>query len=249
MSSETIICQGSTTSGKKCTRDSSKKTATNHSYCWQHQTQAPKVPITAKAVVPKEKIGMKELIPSKPESVQTKTEEILNKQEEIPNKQEEIPIPGTQAPIQNQSEKVMVTSTQEPQVSESKNPLPLSLLEEFAVSVNDLIDHKNLPYDEFIATMMEISNEVTDPEAMMITPDMMDTIDYPQSDLIIEIMNDDGEGIPEQKLLHNQGGFTKGQLLYQLAQVLPEVDYGDHHFFEGLRRYSEDAIYEVLLGS
>jgi len=101
----------------------------------------------------------------------------------------------------------------------------------------------------FIATMMEISNEVTDPEAMMITPDMMDTIDYPQSDLIIEIMNDDGEGIPEQKLLHNQGGFTKGQLLYQLAQVLPEVDYGDHHFFEGLRRYSEDAIYEVLLGS
>jgi len=122
------------------------------------------------------------------------------------------------------------------------------LLENFPLEITDLSDNKNLPYDQFISKILRIVNEIHEDEER-IKPEKMNIIEYPESSININIPIDTGEDYGEKTYtLTHQGGFTQGQLLYQLAQIIPDQEWGSHRYFEGLS-LKEDGTYDLSLGS
>ena len=128
---------------------------------------------------------------------------------------------------------------------------PSYLLTGIANDVIELTSHKHDPYDQFIEYVINHHNyfaKLVFDEGERddtITPEMMNAIEYPPSTIMVDIPS--SAPVKERSLwkfktfethtLNHQGGFTKGQLLYQLVQILPSDNriWGPFIEFEGLR--------------
>jgi hypothetical protein len=155
--------------------------------------------------------------------------------------------PGSKYCWQHTNDKTSKTKEEKPsKQKEETMRKPLSLLRDILVSVTDLSENKNLPYKDFIQAIVKINNEIAYDNELgarsegMLSSHSFEKMGYPLSSITIEIPNVE-EYDPEREFishtLHHSGGFTKGQLLYELAKIIPDVEddaWGDHRFFVGL---------------
>jgi hypothetical protein len=106
----------------------------------------------------------------------------------------------------------------------------LSLMMPF--SMEFLSDNSHLPYDEFIDKVLSNHNEKT---GTKITPEMMEVIEYPLAKIKINVpvLTDEYDFEDRFYTLSHQGGFTRGQLLYELAKVVDAwVDEYDDFYWD-----------------
>jgi hypothetical protein len=97
-----------------------------------------------------------------------------------------------------------------PQKIKTNTPIPSELLSDQlkVIDLKFLLKHKEEPYNDFINNYIN--------KWPMSKPENMNKI-YKINDIIINLHGDLGF-----VKLHNNGGFTVGQLLYEIAQVLPD---------------------------
>src|SRR5579875_1227929 len=110
------------------------------------------------------------------------------------------------------------------------------LINDYCLTIEDLLEHRDDDYETFINVMIEKHNEIVERKK-----NLLDTmkIAYPKTKIKIRVPLLDPEDEDATKLieLENPNGFSEGELLYQLAKNIVVGEYYDNHFFEGLKIY------------
>ena len=102
------------------------------------------------------------------------------------------------------------------------------------IGIEQLYEMKNLHYQPFLSEVINQVNQIVDEEHML-THQFFEKVETHDNEIVVIIPLDDGE--VRKVTLHSQKkhGFTKGELVYALAQCLPQQEWGDHHIFVGLQ--------------
>ena len=137
---------------------------------------------------------------------------------------------------------------------------PPNLLMDIYITLTRLQEHKNLPYYEFIKKIVATHNfYASSNKNKKINVKMMEMMEYPKSAIKVKICPVSKEhGIKIFPVVSNEihhskiytltypGGFTKGQLLYELAKI-PLMYLGQNMdkqiYLEGLSPVEEIEIY------
>lgn len=146
-----------------------------------------------------------------------------------------------------------ITLPQTPRETLAEMGRPRGLLDDINLTVYNLVGDRNLTYDEFLADILD-SLAGTNTK---LSADDFKVIEYPFPEITISFPRQvsiyDSQNKPvkvHHKLFsNNPTGFTKGDLLYILAQMLPsDNEWGDYVYFEGLS-LNKEGVYTLSLGS
>lgn len=140
---------------------------------------------------------------------------------------------------------------------------PNDLLGSIFLTLFEIFNYKDLPYNEFINNVIRLLNQNLDDdeidEANEYAFRELNTVIYSGKDLtiIVETGYEENENLVSINL-HSNNGFTEGQILYELAKKLPGADfnhddlsllYAGNTYFEGLRLDREKTAYDLILSS
>jgi len=122
------------------------------------------------------------------------------------------------------------------------------LFDEFCpfITVFDLMEAKTLTRDEFIAHLIAVDTGIRSDDASQ-SREFLE-IEFPHLTCTVCIPDYENDtSIKHVLATENPTGFTRGELLYQIAQILPDQEWGDHIYFEGLTLSRN--VYWLRLGS
>ena len=129
---------------------------------------------------------------------------------------------------------------------------PNVLLEDVSIAVDELGDIKNYSYSDFINYILNKTNEILiDLEEEPIDISYFDKKVYTGDAIIIEIPNalhdpfDEKSGVSLKIILKNKKGFTNGEILYQLAQKIPNEDEIKEYNIEIIRKHPDDILQDI----
>jgi len=130
---------------------------------------------------------------------------------------------------------------------------PFVLLEDIPIEVNLLGDIKHFSYDDFIKFLVDYNNEFrNDLEEDPLDAAYFDEKVYTGHDIIIELPNvffdtyeDDRDKEMITYVFKNKNGFTNGELLYQLAQKIPNAEEIKLHNIEMIKKHSDQILENI----
>jgi hypothetical protein len=132
------------------------------------------------------------------------------------------------------------------------NPIePSNLLQNINTTLDGLVEIKNLPYNDFIKKIIYRSNEVIYDDAFDGIDDMLfldnnyfNKIEFTGNKLKIIIDIDDPENVNKQirATFVSDGGLTNGEILYKIAQLIPDED----EIRKIMLKYIKDNSLEIL---
>lgn len=103
---------------------------------------------------------------------------------------------------------------------------PLRFLNKIDTTLPGLGQNKNLPYRDFIEEIIRETNEIE--EERVIDMEYFDKIEYTGKEfkIILDIEDVMGDNVDRDKrsVFISDGGFTNGEILYNIAQLIPNDD-------------------------
>ena len=125
---------------------------------------------------------------------------------------------------------------------------PQKLLEKVLITIDDLGEIKHYPYDDFINHILDKTNEISEDP---IDVSYFDKKAYTGDAIIIEIPNAfyDPFGERSQEMItfvfRNKNGFTNGEILYELAQKIPNDDEIKENNIEFVKKHPDDILDDI----
>ena len=125
---------------------------------------------------------------------------------------------------------------------------PNNLLNDFTFDINELGNIKNYTYDDFIKYLIDNINKLGNE----LDKSYFDKKVYTGDAIIIELQNiffdayeDDRDKEMITYVFKNKNGFTNGEILYELAQKIPNEEEIKMHNIEMIRKHSDEILENI----
>lgn len=129
---------------------------------------------------------------------------------------------------------------------------PNHLSENIHITIDELGEIKNYSYEDFIKYIFNKTNEILiDSEEDPIDISYFDEEVYTGDAIIIEIPNALYDPFDEKSqemvtyIFRNKNGFTNGEILYELAQKIPNEDEIKQNNIEFVRKHPDDILTDI----
>lgn len=129
---------------------------------------------------------------------------------------------------------------------------PNPLLENIHITIDELGEIKNYSYEDFIKYIFNKTNEILiDSEEDPIDISYFDEKVYTGDAIIIEMPNALYDPFDEKSqemvtfVFRNKNGFTNGEILYELAQKIPNEDEIKQNNIEFVRKHPDDILNDI----
>ena len=129
---------------------------------------------------------------------------------------------------------------------------PTPLLKDIHITIDQLGQIKHYSYEDFIDYILVLSNEVLiESDEDPIDVSYFDEKVYTGDAIIIEIQNGFYDSFDEKSkefktlIFRNKKGFTNGEILYELAQKIPNDEEIKANNIEFVRKHPDDILYDI----